>query len=358
MEWNRLFMLLDSYEKASGQKLNKDKSSIFFNKNTREATKEVIINIESVKAITSYKKYLGLPALVGKSRAITFRSLIDKVKDRLRNWKTKFLFQADKEILIKAAVQAILTYSMRLFKISKQLLCDELNRCMRNYQWGQQAQEHKIHWPNKGRGIHPPLLHRYLRPNTSQQQISSKPNWGVIPLIFGKAFSRLDLFLKKDLYGILEIGKEWKEALANITFNAEEAALTKAIPISACNKPDKLIWRCTTSRTFTVESAYHLSGEIHDRMKGQSSTSHTKQEEWTKLWHLQELVPSFVTEKEVSNYPDSFLAEAATALQESLFCQDLGFKNIILEGDILQVVKSINCNEEIGTNVGMIHDQF
>lgn len=58
MEWSSLFMLLDSHEKASRQRLNKDETSIFFSKNTQEATKEVIINIAGVRASPQ-------PALLG-----------------------------------------------------------------------------------------------------------------------------------------------------------------------------------------------------------------------------------------------------------------------------------------------------
>lgn len=53
-------------------------------------------------------------------------------------------------------------------------------------------------------------------------------------------------------------------------------------------------------------------------------------------------------------YPDPFLAKAVAALQASLFCQDSGFRDTILEGDALQVVKGINHIKEIGTSIGMI----
>ncbi|XP_042974614.1 uncharacterized mitochondrial protein AtMg00310-like [Carya illinoinensis] len=63
----------------------------------------------------------------------------------LRNWNTKYLSQVGKEILLKAIVQAIPTYSMGLFKLPK-LLLQTLNKVMSRYWWGKQAQENKIHW--------------------------------------------------------------------------------------------------------------------------------------------------------------------------------------------------------------------
>jgi hypothetical protein len=51
-----------------------------------------------------YDRYLGLPALVGKSRMSEFKSIKDRIWKRLDDWKTKFMFQASKEILLKAVV--------------------------------------------------------------------------------------------------------------------------------------------------------------------------------------------------------------------------------------------------------------
>jgi hypothetical protein len=42
--------------------------------------------------MNKYEKYLGLPILVGKSRSQAFKSINDKVWNRLYNWKIKALF--------------------------------------------------------------------------------------------------------------------------------------------------------------------------------------------------------------------------------------------------------------------------
>jgi hypothetical protein len=64
--------------------------------------------------------------MVGRSRYKAFKSIKDKVWARLNYWKVKFLSQADKEILIKAIVQVIPTYSMSVFLLLISL-CKELN---------------------------------------------------------------------------------------------------------------------------------------------------------------------------------------------------------------------------------------
>ncbi|XP_042990763.1 uncharacterized protein LOC122317788 [Carya illinoinensis] len=49
LEWNRLIHLLEVYENASGQRLNKDKNSIYFSKNTNQEVKGIIVQIAEAK---------------------------------------------------------------------------------------------------------------------------------------------------------------------------------------------------------------------------------------------------------------------------------------------------------------------
>lgn len=120
------------YEKGSGQRLNKEKTSIFFSKNTRPEAKDLILTVAGIKSSQSYDKYLGLPIQLGRDRIKYFKSIIDRVRSRISNWKIKHLSQAGKEILIKAVLQAIPTYSMGVFKLPKSML-EELTRLIRQY---------------------------------------------------------------------------------------------------------------------------------------------------------------------------------------------------------------------------------
>lgn len=53
-------------------------------------------------------------------------------------------------------------------------------------------------------------------------------------------------------------------------------------------------------------------------------------------------------------FPVLLLAEAVAFLQVIIFCQDLGFREIILEGDSLQVIQELSNFEENGTSTGMM----
>ncbi|XP_059436284.1 uncharacterized protein LOC132169234 [Corylus avellana] len=145
IEWQCLSDLLDAYEKASGQRLNKDKITVFFSRNTSREARECILNLTGIPVSHRYDKYLGLPALVGKSRVGEFRNIIDRASRRVSDWKMKFLSLAGKEILLKAVIQAIPTYSMSIFFLPK-TLCRELNNIMQKFWWGHRDNDKKIHW--------------------------------------------------------------------------------------------------------------------------------------------------------------------------------------------------------------------
>ena len=96
--------ILEIYENAFGQHLNKEKTSLFFSHNTPEAKKQEILALSGIPSTQSYDHYLGLPTLIGRSKTKAFASIKDRVWKRLQDWKLKFLSQAGKEILLKAMI--------------------------------------------------------------------------------------------------------------------------------------------------------------------------------------------------------------------------------------------------------------
>lgn len=61
--------------------------------------------------------YLGILVHGIHSSSAMFRSLVERVEKKLKDWKSRTLSQADKLTLIKAVAQAIPTYLMTCFKI-------------------------------------------------------------------------------------------------------------------------------------------------------------------------------------------------------------------------------------------------
>jgi len=140
-----LQQLLVVYEKASGQKLNHAKTSLFFNSNTSREVQEEIKNQFGAQIIKQHDKYLGLPSLVGRNKRTTFNAIKEKLGKVLVGWKEKLLSKAGKEVLIKVVAQAIPTYTMNCFKLLDSL-SDELMEMIKNFWWGQKKEKRKIAW--------------------------------------------------------------------------------------------------------------------------------------------------------------------------------------------------------------------
>ncbi|XP_030963604.1 uncharacterized protein LOC115984727 [Quercus lobata] len=137
--------LLGLYEKASGQMINSAKTTLFFSKNVLDATKEPIKNLLGVAEIKEYKKYLGLPAVMGRNKKASLNYIKDRVWGKLQGWKEKLLSQAGKEVLLKVVVQAIPTFAMSCFRLPVGL-CQDIEMLIRKFWWGQRGDRRNIHW--------------------------------------------------------------------------------------------------------------------------------------------------------------------------------------------------------------------
>ena len=100
------------YEQASGQKLNREKTTVFFSKATLVERKLEIIDFLGVSEIREYDKYLGLLAVVGRNKKASLNFIKERMWNKLQGWKEKLLSQAGREVLLKAVVQAIPTFAM------------------------------------------------------------------------------------------------------------------------------------------------------------------------------------------------------------------------------------------------------
>jgi hypothetical protein len=96
------------------------------------ATRQAIQEFWGSNGIQNFDKYLGLPALIGRSKRAIFNGLKERIVRRLQGWKEKFLSKAGREILIKAVAQAIPTYTMNCFRLPKSW-CDEVNSLIAQY---------------------------------------------------------------------------------------------------------------------------------------------------------------------------------------------------------------------------------
>jgi len=71
--------ILDTYETASGQAINYQKSSIVFSRNTNSTLQNNIIHLLGVVETMGYGKYLGLPSMVERDK----KSIFTFIKERI-----------------------------------------------------------------------------------------------------------------------------------------------------------------------------------------------------------------------------------------------------------------------------------
>ena len=113
-----------SNEQASGQKLDREKTTVFFSKATPNVRKLEIIDALGVSEVREYEKYRGLPAVVGRNKRASLNLIKERIWNRFQGWKEKLLSQAGREVLLKVVVQAIPTFVMGCFKLPSGLLND------------------------------------------------------------------------------------------------------------------------------------------------------------------------------------------------------------------------------------------
>lgn len=115
-----------------------------FSSNTNRAIKDQIVNEVGAVSCKNYETYLGLPEVVGKAKYNTFSCIKEKMWQRIHNWKNNFLSKAGNEVLIKAVLQAISTYSISVFKLSKKL-CRDLEAMFSRFWWRHNQKEKHVH---------------------------------------------------------------------------------------------------------------------------------------------------------------------------------------------------------------------
>ncbi|XP_008227636.1 PREDICTED: uncharacterized protein LOC103327128 [Prunus mume] len=140
LELKRIFGV---YEAASGQKVNLGKSALCFSPSTPRVLQDDIRQLLNVTLVPCHERYLGLPTIVRKDKKKLFRTVKDRVWNKVNGWQGKLLSKAGKEVLIKSVCQAIPSYFMSVFRLPVGL-CREIESIIAKFWWSK----------NDGRGIH------------------------------------------------------------------------------------------------------------------------------------------------------------------------------------------------------------
>jgi len=143
LEAQKVLSILNTYEAASGQVVNVDKSEVSYSRNVSENMRNILQQSYGYKAVETHDRYLGLPAFIGRSKKIVFQNVHDRVWKKLKGWKESLLSRAGKEVLIKAVIQATPMYAMQCFEIPA-TMCEDMERMCRDFWWGNSCDKRKM----------------------------------------------------------------------------------------------------------------------------------------------------------------------------------------------------------------------
>lgn len=93
-ELGNLLNLLRSYELASGQSLNYDKSAMVFSDNVTELDRQVFRGLCGIKIVKEHAEYLGLPTNFGRKKKAKFARIVERVSVNTKGWKKKIFISS------------------------------------------------------------------------------------------------------------------------------------------------------------------------------------------------------------------------------------------------------------------------
>lgn len=141
----RIKEALDLYERCTGQLINPKECSLLFSALCPQERQDGIKAVLQVERTCFDDKCLGLPTPDGRMKAEQFQPIKERFEKRLTDWSERFLSLAGKEALIKSVAQALPTYTMGVFKMPERF-CEEYEQLVRNFWWGHEKGEKKVHW--------------------------------------------------------------------------------------------------------------------------------------------------------------------------------------------------------------------
>ncbi|KAA3470265.1 reverse transcriptase [Gossypium australe] len=137
--------VINEYERNAGQRVNYDKSLIYFGANVGNTVKEELTTLLGVRLESSLEKYLGLPVMVGRRKMWAFNMFIDRFRKRVEGWSLRYLSMGGKEVFIKSVLQATPIYAMQCFLFPK-TLCNKLEIIMNRFWWANNKSLRGIRW--------------------------------------------------------------------------------------------------------------------------------------------------------------------------------------------------------------------
>lgn len=137
--------ILNAYSKASGQRINLQKSGVIGGKFMNPRVKLRMAELLQMQLWDNPGKYLGLPADWGRSRVSALNWIKERIMSKIEGWKENLLNQAGKEILIKSILQVVPAYAMAILRFPGGF-CKNICVFIARFWWKARGRNRGIHW--------------------------------------------------------------------------------------------------------------------------------------------------------------------------------------------------------------------
>ena len=104
---------LNEFCNISSQQVSLQKSSLYFSRGVDDALAERIALIAQIPITTDLGKYLGIPSIHGRAHLGIFQPLLDRVGERIEEWKARYLSYVGRCTLAQSVLQATALYLMQ-----------------------------------------------------------------------------------------------------------------------------------------------------------------------------------------------------------------------------------------------------
>ncbi|XP_015971192.1 uncharacterized protein LOC107494666 [Arachis duranensis] len=121
---------LNIFCKASGMKVNLEKSKAFCSKNVTARRRDIFTSVSSIRFALDLGRYLGVNLNHSRTSRASFHSVIEKVRGRLANWKGRLLNKAGRLCLINSVAASIPVYHMQSISKAFGALKDAFSWCV------------------------------------------------------------------------------------------------------------------------------------------------------------------------------------------------------------------------------------
>ncbi|XP_062015373.1 uncharacterized protein LOC133731938 [Rosa rugosa] len=243
-ECQHVHNILYTYEIASGQQINLQKSSVAFSRHLDLSRQLALAQILGVHCVDKHDRYLGLPTHVGRSKSAAFSYLKEKLSKMLISWRAKLLSGAGKEILIKAVSQTVPNYVMTSYMFPEGGTCPSF--LWRSIMEAREVLIQGLRW-RVGNGENIEIWRDRWIPDSYPRCPSSPPPQGA------------PQFVAELIDPILHC---WDTTKLEAYFSPADIDLILFIPLGRRRLPDRLIWHFQKQGLFTTNSAYYVAKDV------------------------------------------------------------------------------------------------